>query len=324
MTEAYEQLEQLWSSYSRQCHSVGCANGTAALHLALETLRIPQGSQVIIPEFSMIAVARAVTAAGLMPVPVDCGSELNIDPLAIQDYVNCNTRAIIVVHTYGRYCSMDRIAKIANRHGLKLIEDCAEVGPRPPSDHSANQTQTDARCWSFYKNKIVAGEEGGMCCFKNRGHYMLARKLRCQGFTDAHDFIHIPRGFNYRLSNANARLILEHLNQVETNLELRRKIVKWYDQATPNHWKMPPRDDPWVYDLRPPVRDVAALVSRLNSVDIQARQAFKPVSGQPEYRAHYKHLRAWQYSQQVMYLPIYPHYTQNTVRTVMQAVTTSL
>lgn len=321
MVEPYQQLEREfahWADYP-PANVVVCSSGTAALHLALEALQLPPGSEVLCPDFTMIACPRAITLAGLTPVFVDCGDDLLMDMnLLDKAWTKC-TEAVMVVHIYGRRCKLDddfwHWAKGLDAAGeTMVVEDLAEahgVKPHP---------KTDAAAYSFYRNKIVAGEEGGAVAFRNPAHAILARQLRSLGFTDAHDFKHIPRGHNYRLANALAAPILKSLADIHANLEYRRFIEHWYDEACPPEWKMPARDAVWVYDVRVPgmtAEEQNRVVRALQVAGIAARHGFKPMSQQDEYRS----CRviggeiAEQASREVIYLPATPGtVTANTPR----------
>lgn len=303
--EAYERLEQEWAKFNDldPAGMVACATGTAALHLALEALRLPQESEVIVPDFGMIACPRAVTMAGLVPVFVDCGDDLLLSWYQVGQVITGRARAVMPVHIYGRTCPIP--AKSGRLYGLAIIEDLAEAhGVRPHPD-------TDAACWSFFRNKIVAGAEGGAVWFRDPAHARLARSLRCLGFTDAHDYRHHPRGWNHRLSNAHAELILDSLQRYPGNLIARRVAEECYDAICPDEWRMPPRDAPWVYDLRlrgvlPGMLDV--VVNALRAAGVEARHGFKPMHQQEEYldcRRVGGHNAALA-SQEVLYLPLQP------------------
>jgi len=297
--------------------AVACSSGTAGLHLALEALQLPKGSQVIVPEFTMIACARAVTLAGLRPVFVDCGEDdWNIDPVKIVDAITPLTSAILVAHIYGRRCDMEAIRDITASctydHDLRVIEDCSEFHGGELYDN-----YSDAYVWSFYKNKIVCGEEGGLVYFRSEGTARLARSLRCQGFTEDHDFLHTPFGHNYRLPDSQASLIIESLQDLQANLQLRRAAANRYDYAI--RFKDPAgericsvrklNDIPWVYPIQLSSGDksVDEVVKQMNEEGYGARLSFKPMSEQTEYRGHHKHLNAYNLSRSLFYLPLaYP------------------
>jgi len=310
--EPYQKLEREfgnWAGFPQQ-NMVACSSGTAALHLALAALGLPKRSRVLVPEFTMIACARAVTLAGMEPVFIDCDDRLllDIERTEFAARYHPNVQAIMAVHIYGRQCDMDRIAQIQSRLGTYVVEDLAEAHGIPV------HPTTDAACWSFYRNKIIAGEEGGMVAFRLAIHAEVARSLRCMGFDKRHDFRHVPGGMNYRLANLLAEPILQSLSQVENNLNHRRDIEATYDAATPAAWRMPRRDVVWVYDLRLPgasAADQNRAISALQAEGIAARHGFKPMTSQSEYKQkNYQCLRAYRYSQEVLYLPVVPQIDQ--------------
>lgn len=331
MRQPYEELEARWgeiNGYSPE-QVVTCSSGSAALHLALEAMQLPLGSECICPDYTMIACARAVSLAGLTPVFVDCDERLL---MTTTDETRCNkSSAIMAVHVYGRRVDMNRIHYEAEPRGLFVIEDLAEAhGIKPDS-------ATHAACWSYYRNKIVAGEEGGAVAFRDVEHAKYARSLRSLGFTDAHDFQHNPRGHNYRMSNLHARYILDDidtmrngncLRNLDINLQCRREIEGWYDEFCPKQWLQPDRSVVWVYDVRIPgmtVEEQDRVVAHLRSLGIEARHGFKPMTSQAEYSQHKfgngmrnardtrnnedVHPNAYKASREVVYLPVQPGVT---------------
>jgi perosamine synthetase len=257
-----------------------------------------------------------VHLANLTPIFVDCNDYLLMDSRMLRAAIRwCGShlRAIMAVHIYGRQQCMSDIATILQQElgdkwpdNVKILEDLAEAhGLRP---HAI----TDAACWSFYKNKVVAGEEGGAVAFKDSQYANNARSLRCLGFTAAHDFMHLPRGHNYRLANCLATKIMISLEDYESNLHERRRLESLYDVHCPPTWCMPPRAVPWVYDLR--IRDLTSsykLIKLLNEHDVQARHSFKPMSMQQEFDRCRTFTRgqARQASREIIYLPLQPGIT---------------
>ena len=329
--EPYEQLEQEFGRWVGMPNMVACNSGTAALHLALECLNLPPGSRVIVPDFTMIACARAVTLAGLEPVFVDCypgDLTLNIDLVgaALEGYEETENpiRAVMPVHIYGRRCRMKSLIDLAVKYDLFIIEDLAEahgVAPHPA---------TDAACWSFYKNKIIHGEEGGAVAFQDPQAASLARELRSLGFTEEHDFYHTPRGHNYRLANALALPIMESLKEVASNLQERRGIEGWYDEFCPAEWRTWERNAVWVYDLR--IRGLMepqriSIIKDLNASGIAARHSFKPMSQQQEYE-YCEVLGVGNVclaSREVFYLPVQPgETTREEAKRAMEIIRSSL
>lgn len=303
--QAYEMLEAEFASLlDVPVQSVVvCSSGTAALHLAFESMPISKQTYVAVPDYTMIACARAVTMANLKPLFIRCNHYthdsqpllMNLDTLreAIKDKVlsttyydlNQTISAVLAVHTYGRQVPMAKVHKLDSANDLFIIEDMAELHGVKPHPY------TNAACWSFYKNKIIHGEEGGAVWFKDENHAKLARMLRCQGFTESHDFWHVPRGHNYRLANCLAEQILTSLKTLYHEVRIRREAEDLYDHFIPKMWQIyAPRESPWVYDLAIPglkpgldQSGQALLVKRLNEAGIAARQGFKPLHQQQEY-----------------------------------------
>lgn len=329
--EAHVRLEHELASWvgCQPEQVVACSSGTAALHLALEAFELPAGSGVVMPDYSMIACPRAASLAGLVPVFMDCNrDDLLLDPVGVQSLLRSarnvtskQARVVMPVHVYGRRCAMEALHRVCLPYRVIVIEDMAEIHGVPP--HSL----TDAACWSFYRNKVVAGEEGGAVVFKNPERAATARSLRTLGFTERHDYRHIPRGHNYRMSSVHAELIRQSLIRFGENLAARRRVEKWYDEECPKAWRQPVRDVPWVYDLRIPglIRDeMRIIVSGLLRSGIPARYGFFPMHLQTEYAAGkvvtvggWNSVRA---SEEVFYLPILPEMTQTDCREIMQAV----
>lgn len=307
--EPYCELQQKFRDYVGWGTPIACSSGTSALHLALESLELPKGSQVLVPEFTMVACARAVVMAGLRPVFVDCTDNLLMDMSKIQDYITMDTTAVMPVQIYGRSLSRLDLSSLKfaglnpQSKQLAVIEDWAEH-TRPGHSKQA-PILSDALCWSFYRNKIIHGQEGGMILFNQLYNAHEAFAKRSLGFSLGHDFWHEPRGYNYRLANSLANLVLDSLKQVDDNLEHRQKIETVYNSIVPEELQMPARDVPWVYDLMlPEGADQTGIVLQLKSAGIEARHGFKPMSMMPEFMGHYKHLNAYRISERLIYLPI--------------------
>ena len=311
--QPYERLERdlaRWAGFEPE-NVVACSSGTAALHLALEAMDLPSGSRVIVPDYTMIACPRAVSMAGMVPTFVDCKPDLTINEEKVAECIerhdedpnDSRVTAIMAVHVYGRSCDMSAITDIAGKYELWVIEDLAEAHGMPP------HPLTDAACYSFYRNKIVAGEEGGAVILTNEDYSHRARMLRSLGFTADHDYTHIPRGHNYRLANTLASLIGASLAQVKTNTAKRWAQYDIWDSACPNAWRMAPPDQPWVYSFRVPgmwPELQTAVVRAVQGMGVEARHGFKPCRRQEEYLSAYDGFE-WESdraAREVVYLPV--------------------
>jgi len=272
--EAYKSLEVEYAYFVGHKYGVGVNTGTAALHLALVALGIGKGDEVIIPDFTMAACAFAVAYTGATVVTVDCKDDLTIDENKIEEKITERTKAIMPVHIYGRLCNMEWINHLAELHGLYVIEDTAEA-------HGAEVGNATITCFSFYKNKIIHGEEGGMVTTNDERLYKEMQDLKNMAFGEDHDYFHNRIGFNYRMPETSAKLILESFDKREKNIAKRRKIEGWLNDLFPMAWKMPERDAVWVYDFAPPAM-YRNLGRKLKNN--RFRQFFKPISTFPMFK----------------------------------------
>lgn len=287
--EPYQKLEKQWAEFTGTEYAVSCNTGTAALHLALMALQIKEGDEVIVPEFTMAAPAFAVSYTGATPVFVDCDDTLNIDPNLIERNITEKTKAIIVVHIYGKPCDMDSIMEIASRYNLKVIEDCAEAHGATYKGKTVGSIG-DMGCFSFYKNKIFHAEEGGMVTTNNKLYNDRMKFLKCQAFTKDHDFFHPEVGYNYRMPNSQANMVLDMLEKKEYIMM---------------HRQLPDGSVKWVYEqFFTDKEERDALYNDPSIQHMQPRLFFKPMSMMPMYfNESYKTTKAFYYSERGLYFP---------------------
>lgn len=314
--QPFEQLEREYASYIGTEYAVSCNTGTSALHLALKAIGVGKGDEVIVPEFTMIACAWAVTYCGAKPVFVDCGDDLLIDVKKIEKKITKRTKAIMPVHIYGRVCDMSAIIDIAYKHKLRVIEDCCEA--QGATYRGKMVGSFDIGCFSFYWNKIIPAEEGGIITTNDKKVMERAKLLKNMAFTSKHDYIHPEIGFNYRMTNAQAKFALFNLQNVNELQRKRFQIQGWYDKYINPKYKMPDRTVLWVYDIKHPKKN--KLVKFLNDMGYNARHSFKPMSMQPMYKKEYKHLKAYKLSKQVMYLPVTHFMKEQDVINICQKI----
>ena len=304
----YQELENTFSKYIGVKDCVTTNTGTAALHLAIEGKHYPLGAEVIVPEFSMIATALAPHYAGCIPVPVDCKEDMNIDPSLIERKITSKTVAIIITHVYGRVCEVDPILALCRKYNLDLIEDCCEAHGSVYIDGPQRGKKVGSLgigCFSFYKNKIVSAEEGGAVCVANNSEYAdHLRDLKNMSFGKDHNYIHQYIGFNYRMSEAQAEIALNSLNEIKHSLQKRRDIETIYSSTLRKEFLRPKRGCVWVYDINH--KNPKALVSYLNSENIAARRSFAPMSMQPclGIKGEYQNLVSYKLYQNTCYLPV--------------------
>ncbi len=219
------EFERKTADYIGVAEAIGVASGTDALHLSLDSLGIGQGDEVITSPFTFFATVEAILYTGAKPVFVDIESDtLNIDIHQIEGRITEKTRAILPVHLYGHMADIESIVNIAKAHGLKVIEDCAQSFGAMMNDKKAGSFG-DAGCFSFYPSKNLGGYgDGGMVVLHNPQIAETVRKLRNHGSKEP--YIHDEIGFNSRLDEIQAGILLVKLKHIdEYNKERRRKAA---------------------------------------------------------------------------------------------------
>ena len=225
------EFERRFAEYIGADHAVAVSSGTAGLHLALLALGIGAGDEVIVPSFTFIAAANAIRYVGGVPVFVDIDpTTLNMEPGGVERAITSRTRALMVVHTFGRPARLDALLEIAARHKLRMIEDaCEAIG----AEYSGKKVGGfgDAGVFAFYPNKQITTGEGGMVVTSDEGVAASLRSLRNQGRRAGDDwFEHSELGYNYRISELNCALGLAQLGRIGGILERRRAIAEEYDR----------------------------------------------------------------------------------------------
>ncbi len=299
-------FEGAWADYNKMKYGVACNSGTSALLLALLALDIKVGDEVIVPEYTMVATAFAVTQAGATPVFVDCLEDLTVDPNIIQEKITSKTKAIMIVPIYGRNVS-PTVYNVANDNGLYIIEDMAEAHGIMPKG--------DIACYSFHGSKILTTGGGGMC-LTNSPVWADEMRLRGHLYLDSGmSMLHEKLGYNFRLSNIQAAIGLAQVERINEILKERRKVEGWYNKLLPTHLKMPQREVVWVYDINCGDKQ-EEIKEKLYANGIECRYGFKPMSMQPMYEVEYEHLEAYKWSKRVLYIPLYPELSLNEVKKI--------
>lgn len=208
-------FENEFSTYCDCQYGVACSNGTVAIHLALVTLGIGEGDEVILPDLTFAATINTVLHAHARPVIVDVEeNSWCIDPQEIEKAITPKTKAIIPVHIYGQACDMGAIMKIAKKHNLKVIEDCAQAHGAVYAGQKVGSFG-DIGCFSFYGNKVITTGEGGMCVTNNTELDENMRVFRDHGMSKTKRYWHDVVGYNYRMTNLQAAIGLAQLERIE-------------------------------------------------------------------------------------------------------------
>lgn len=262
-----EAFEKAFAEYCGAEYCVGCGNGLDALMLSLKALEVCAGDEVIVPSNTYIATALAVTYVGATPVFVE--PDINtflIDPSLIEAKINEKTKAIMPVHLYGQACDMDAIMAIAKKHGLYVVEDCAQAHGAMYKGKRVGSFG-DAAGFSFYPGKnLGALGDAGAAVTNNKE---LADKIRALGnYGSDYKYHHIYKGNNSRLDEMQAAFLSAKLPHLDKMNEERRRIADMYTAGINNPKVVTPivKDDcvpVWhIYGIRCKERD--ALEKYLN------------------------------------------------------------
>ena len=226
-------FEEAFANYCGTKFCVGVGNGLDALMLALKALEIGSGDEVIVPSNTYIATALAVTYVGAVPVFVEPDiNTFNIDPSLIESALSAKTKAILPVHLYGQACDMDSIMRIAEIHGLYVIEDCAQAHGATFKGKKVGSLG-DAAGFSFYPGKnLGALGDAGAVVTDNKD---LAEKIRSLGnYGSDYKYHHIYKGNNSRLDELQAAFLSAKLPLLEKMNEERRRIADCYSSGIKN------------------------------------------------------------------------------------------
>ena len=223
-------FEAALAAYHFVDHAVAVSSGTAGLHLALLTLGVGEGDEVIVPSFAFLALANTVLQVRATPVFVEIDPiTLNLDPDAVERAITARARAIIAVHTFGVPAEIDALQAIARRHGLALIEDaCEAIGAE--FDFRRAGSFGDLAILGFYPNKQMTTGEGGAVLCRSAAYAERMRRLRNQGRDSGANWLsYAEPGYNYRLSDLACALGRVQLSRIGEMLALREAAAKRYD-----------------------------------------------------------------------------------------------
>ena len=289
-----ERFERAFADWLGAPHAIACTNGTSALHLALASLGIGPGDEVIVPSLTIISCAVAVLYTGARPVFVDVErSTGNIDVNLVERAITRKTRAIMPVHLWGQPVDMAPLQRLAAKHRLLIVEDAAEAHGAAYQGKKVG-TLGDAGCFSFYANKIITTGEGGMVVTARESVAKKARLLRDLAHSPKRRFWHLEVGFNYRMTAMQAALGLAQLQEVDTYLAKKRWMAAEYSRRLSGipgltlPMELPGRTHVhWMYSVvveRRFGKTRNALMAYLQQHGIDTRTFFAPLHQQPVLR----------------------------------------
>jgi perosamine synthetase len=342
-----ERFEREWAAFCGMRYGVAVSNGTVALQVAVECLNLAPGDEVIMPSFTIISCAQAVTQAKAVPVLVDSDPRTwCMDVSQVAARITPRTRAIMPVHIYGHPVDMDPLLDLAEKHGLAIIEDAAEVhGAEYLSRRGAAPAwrrcggMSDLSTFSFYANKLITTGEGGMVLTSEPRLADRARSLRNLCFRPERRFYHTELGYNYRMTNLQAALGVAQIQRMDQIIARKRWMGATYTERLVGIAGLQlPVEEPWarqVYWMYGLVLDessgldAAILARRLYGAGVETRPFFLGMHEQPVFRQmglflgeHYP--VAERLARQGLYLPSGLGLTERQLEEVCAAVREAL
>lgn len=290
-----KQFEEKFAARMGRRYGVAVSNGSVALDAAVVALGIDAGDEVIMPTFTIISCAAAVVRAGAVPVVVDCDSVTwNMDVAQVEARITPRTKAIMVVHIFGLPVDMDPVLEIARKHGIKVIEDAAEMHGQTYKGKPCGSFG-DISTFSFYPNKHVTTGEGGMIVTDDHALSDKCCSLRNLCFKPEQRFVHDELGWNFRMTNLQAALGVAQLERLDEFVQRKRRMGTRYTEllaGTPGIQlplvKTNYADNIyWVYGLVLDDNisfDAKESMSRLGKLGIGTRPFFWPMHEQPVFR----------------------------------------
>jgi len=255
-----EKFENQFAEYIGCKYCTGVASGLDALTISLKTFDFEKGAEVIVPSNTYIATILSILHAGLTPVLAEPDIKTyNIDPDKIEDKITASTKAVMVVHLYGKSCEMDKIQQICQKYQLKLIEDCAQSHGAAFKGQKTG-TFGDFGCFSFYPTKnLGAIGDAGAITTENKELFDIAKKLRNYG--SSVKYINDLVGYNSRLDEIQAGFLSVKLNKLDEINAHKRKLAALYLAELKNDFIKPTTHPDFfdvyhIFNIRHPKRDL--------------------------------------------------------------------
>jgi perosamine synthetase len=289
------QFEEQFAATVGRKYGIAVSNGSVALDAAVVALGLGPGDEVILPSFTIVSCAAAIVRAGAVPVVVDSDpATWNMDVNRLAEKITPRTKAIMVVHIYGLPVDMDPVLALAKKHGLKIIEDAAEMHGQTYRNRPCGSFG-EISTFSFYPNKHITTGEGGMIVTDDPQLAERCRSLRNLCFQARKRFIHEELGWNFRMTNLQAALGVAQLESLPRHIVRKREIGQRYAELLKDlrdvQQPLPQADYAqniyWVYGLvlgDSYAYDAEEIMRRLGEAKIGTRPFFWPMHEQPVFQ----------------------------------------
>lgn len=270
-------------------YGVLAPNGTLGLYLALRSVGIGPGDEVIVPDFTFIGSANAVEMTGATPVFIDVNRKnFQIDVSYADTLISPKTKAIMPVHIYGTAADMDSVVSFAKKHKLLIVEDAAQaIGVHYKGKHAG--TFGDVGVFSFFADKTITTGEGGFIITNNEETYNSLLYLRNQGRINRGTFIHPEIGYNFRMTDIQCAIGISQLSKLEFIKKRKAEIKEMYisflkpiDELT---FFEPDAESEWIpFRVGVLCKEAHDLMKYLTQAEIETRTFFYPLHKQPCYK----------------------------------------
>lgn len=320
------EFEQKFAQYLGATYATAVSSGTAGLHLAVKSLGLTHGDEVITTPISFVASANCLLYEGVKPVFIDIEEQTyNLDPTVLEAAITPRTKAILVVHIFGQPATLDAVTALARKHKLYIIEDaCESLGARYRGKFTG--TLGDIGVFAFYPNKQITTGEGGMIVTNSKRLNTICGELRNQGRQLGDQWlIHKQMGYNFRLDEMSAALGISQLKKIDWLLSQRRKIAELYTLYLADAPAIrlpqigPSRTHTWfVYVIRVLNKKRDYLMQELLKMGIQTRPYVPPIHLQPYFQKQFGYKPgayplAERVASETLALPLYIGLTQKDI-----------
>lgn len=284
-------IESFFEDYFLTPNVVALGSCTASLHLSMILSGVTKDAEVILPSETFVSTANSILYCGGTPIFAEIDpNTMNLDPADVEARITERTVAIAVVHIAGLPCEMKSFQKIAKQNDLILIEDCAHAhGSQYNGKHCG--TFGDFACFSFYPTKVVPGAEGGLLITRDGSLKQITKKLRNQGREGFGVEAITEIGYNYRMNELQACVIYPQLEMLDTFVEKRNEIAKYYDELLSGVSKIETIAKPsnvkhsyYSYMIKVPPSQRNKIILKLGEKGIQTSVMYHPVHLQPAFR----------------------------------------
>ena len=337
-----QEFERAYAEFLGCSHALALSSCTAALHLAYLAVGVGPGDEVVVPSMSFAATSNAVLYCGGTPVFADIvgREDLGIDPDDVAAKITPRTKAVCAMHYAGYPAAVDRLRDLCDEHGIALIEDAAH-SPSADLDGRKLGTWGTAGCFSFFSNKVLSVGEGGLLATDDDEVAERVKSLRSHGMTSgtwdrhrghAETYDIVDLGFNYRMDEPRAALLLSRMKRVDEDIERRRAIVRGYRERLADLESITlPYTDADVdrsscYVMPMLVNeglDRRAVRQELSGQGIQTSILYPAIHEFSEYRRRFPDIslpRTEDVARTEVTLPLFPHMTEEQLERVCEGV----